>query len=460
MRDTADTICALSTPPGRSGVAVVRVSGPSTFTLFEKIFLPNRKRGSIPFRSAALGRIIDPRSGTEIDEGIAICYKAPRSYTGQDMCEFSLHGSPVLVSALIECLCAMDARIAEPGEFTMRAFLNGRMDLTQAEAVRDIIDSATLYQAQIAGRQRAGSVAEQIKPIRALLIDIIVNFESGVEFAEENLSTASRESVTEIIQEARQKLNGWTDSFRTGRIIREGFSIAVVGRPNVGKSSLFNTLLTQDRSIVDDVPGTTRDLVSEITSMGGIPVRLVDTAGIHGSGGFIERLGMDRSKQAIADADAVVMVVDGSCRVYPEDIELRKEMESLRCFLAINKCDLPSAWSGEEKNKFAGDWHIWDVSAKTKMGIAQLRTGIIEMMLGNSGTVPDGMLVTNLRQCNLLRRAEENLARAARAIGEGVSEEYVLIDLRKALEELGEITGETGVEDLLGEIFSRFCIGK
>jgi tRNA modification GTPase len=460
MKDLTDTICALSTPPGRSGLAVIRVSGSQTFPLFHRIFLTHNADGSLPARRAMLGRIVDPRDGSEIDEAVATCFPSPHSYTGDDMCEYSLHGSPVLISAFLDCLCSLGVRIAEPGEFTMRAFLQGRIDLTQAEAIRDIIDATTLYQAQVAARQRSGLIAQEIQPIKDLLIEVIVNLESAVEFAEQNLPVASRESVVCKLESAQRKLRDWIDSFRRGRIIREGFNLAVVGRPNVGKSSLFNALLAQDRSIVTDIPGTTRDLVSEFTSIGGIPVRLLDTAGIHDSGNLIENIGMDRSRQAIADADAILLVGDTSRPLSPQDLALKGQLRDLRCLVVLNKLDLPSLWSPEEKRDFSGAWPCAEVSAKRMDGIEELRSRILEKLFGARGVQQDGMMVTNLRHCLNLEAAESALSQATAALRNGLSEEFALVDLHLCLRRLGEITGETGVEDLLSEIFSRFCIGK
>lgn len=414
----------------------------------------------MPFRRAMLGRVVDPRSGSELDEVIATCFQGPHSYTGEDLCEFSMHGSPVLIASLLECLCGSGARLAEPGEFTMRAFLRGRMDLTQAEAVRDIIDASTLYQAQIAARQRDGALAKEMRPVKQLLIDIVVQLESAVEFVEENLPLESRDAVMKKLENARLQLARWVESYRIGKVIRDGFSMALVGRPNVGKSSLFNALLAQDRSIVTEIPGTTRDLVSEFTSIGGIPVRLIDTAGIHDSEHIVERLGIDRSMQAIADADAVILVVDMSRPLSPEDSELKERLQEFRCITAMNKSDLPACWTTAEKSRFANAGERAEVSAKTMAGIEGLRTLILEKILGEAGMNQDGILVTNLRHCRKLESANEHLERASVALRDGLSEEFALFDLHAALQKLGEITGETGVEDLLTEIFSRFCIGK
>ncbi len=460
MKDLTDTICALSTPAGRSGIAVVRVSGSLSLEILRRAFAPKKPAAQPRFRHAVLGCIRNPCNGDEIDEALAICFAAPNSYTGEDMIEFSIHGSPVLIAELLDCLCALGARLAEPGEFSLRAFLNGRMDLAQAEAVNDIIQATTLYQAQVAARQYSGALAGQMKPVKELIIDIIVNLESAVEFVEEDLALDSRDQLAARLERIRQQLREWSRSYRKGRIIREGFSMAIVGRPNVGKSSVFNALLAQNRSIVAEIPGTTRDLVSEYMNIDGIPVRLQDTAGIQHSDDHIEKMGIDRSLQAIADADAILLVVDGSRRQSDQDADLRQRLSSLACIAVINKSDLVSKWSQEEKLDFAGDWPYVDVSAKTGSGIDGLRTAIIKGILGTEGVSRETVLITNLRHVQSIEAAEKHLEDAAKALEEGLSEEFALLHLHKGLKSLGEITGETGVEDLLTEIFSRFCIGK
>jgi tRNA modification GTPase len=455
--DLRDTICALSTAPGRSGIAVVRVSGPESFELLARIF---HSQKPVDPRRATLGLILDPRSGAEIDETIVTCFPAPNSYTGEDVAEFSTHGSPVLVSALLDCLCAQGARLAEPGEFTMRAFLNGRMDLSQAEAVRDVIEATTLFQAQVASRQRSGEIARQMQPVKDLLVGIIVNLESAVEFVEENLPLESREQLAGKLEKVQKELSVWIDSYRRGRIIRDGFSLAIVGRPNVGKSSLFNALLAQDRSIVTEIPGTTRDWVSEFTNLEGIPVRLVDTAGLRTPEDRVEQLGVDRSMRVMADADAILLVVDTSQPPSVEDKELRERLEGLSCIVVMNKSDLPVVWPPERKECYAGGHSAVEVSALTGTNIDGLKKAILSRLFGEAGPQRDGILVTNLRHCQCLEAAQNALSRAATALRQGLSEEFVLVDLHAGLNKLGAITGETSVEDLLGEIFSRFCIGK
>jgi len=460
MRDLGDTICALSTPPGRSGIAVVRISGPQSRAILQGIFIAGSGNRDLSPRHATLGTILGPNDGSEMDEAVATLFPAPSSYTMEDMVEISLHGSPVLIAALLDEICSLGARLAKPGEFTMRAFLNGRIDLTQAEAVHDIIEAATLYQAQVAARQSGGALANYLREIKNFVVDIIVNLESAVEFVEEELNLASREPLMQQLGQVRERLQDWMDSYRQGKVIKEGFSMAVVGRPNVGKSSVFNALLAQNRSIVTETPGTTRDLVSEYTNLGGIPVRLQDTAGIHDSEDQIEKLGMDRSLQAIADADTILFVTDTSVPISQQDWVFRHQIEPLSCILVMNKSDLPAAWAASEKREFVGNRPGIEVSAKTGRGIEELRNKILNRIFGEDGLRQEGILVTNLRHYHRLRAADKCFAGAVSALNEGLSEEFALMHLHSGLRELGAITGEMAIEDILTEIFSRFCVGK
>jgi len=460
MRDPLETICALSTAAGRAGIAVVRVSGPEAFRLAREVFVPRgAPDAAAGDRRALFGRIRDPRSGETLDDGLLTSFAGPRSYTGEDVVEISLHGSPVLVEALLDALCARGARLAEPGEFTLRAFLRGRIDLAQAEAVRDVIEAKTLLQAQVASRQRSGELSRRLEPLKSLLVDVIVQLESAVEFVEEDLPLESRDRLAEKLRALDAEIDRWIATFRRGRLIREGFNLAIVGRPNVGKSSLFNALLAEERSIVTDVPGTTRDLVSESTSIEGIPVRLVDTAGVRDASDGVEKLGVDRSLRAMADADALLLVVDLSVPSASEDDLVRDRLGDLSFLVVFNKADLEPAWCDDERRRFAGDRPRAVVSARAGAGIEALRKMILSHLFAGAPERED-FVVTNLRHARCLEATRQALRRAAAALGEGLSEEFVLVDLHAGLARLGEITGETSVEDLLGEIFSRFCIGK
>ncbi len=460
MVDLSDTICALSSAAGRSGIAVVRLSGPASFDLLARVFQASRPQSGIADRRAVLGHIVDPRTGSEIDEGLVTCFRSPRSYTGEDVAEISVHGSPIVVSLVVESLCAGGARLAEPGEFTMRAFLHGRMDLAQAEAVRDVIEANTRYQLQVAARQRSGELSYRLGPVKREWVDIIVGLETAVEFVEEDLTAESRASTALRLGRLREELAGWIESFRRGKIVREGFSLAIAGRPNVGKSSLFNALLAEERSIVTEIPGTTRDLVSETADIGGIPVRLIDTAGLRTGEDVIEQLGVDRSLRAMSDVDAVLLVADTSRPHGGEDAQVRKRLQGRPCLVALNKSDLPQAWTSEEIGWYGSLGPCVQVSAGTGERVPELRAAIRGCLTGEGGDERDGLLVTNLRHCRCLEEARDRLEAAADALAGGLSEEFVLADLHQGLRKLGEITGETGVEEILGAIFARFCIGK
>jgi tRNA modification GTPase len=454
--DISSTICALSTPPGRSGIAIVRLSGADCLSILRQI------SGEAPPdpRKACLKRLVDPRSGEEIDEAVVTFFQAPNSYTGENMAEISTHGNPVIVAAVLDALCRFGARLAMPGEFTMRAFLHGRIDLAGAEATGDIIEARTLYQAQIAARQKGGALAKELQPVKDSLIDVIVNLESAVEFAEEDLPATSRETIFDLLGSAARHVERLIHSFRKGRFVREGFTLAIIGPPNAGKSSVFNALIGRDRSIVTDIPGTTRDLVAEDIAIGGIPVRLEDTAGLRAGGGGIEKLGMERSRQAAADADVVLLVIDANRNLTEEEHGLRQQLTSPAGIVIFNKSDLPASISEEEKQALAGDWPYIDASAKTGYGIDIARGVILKRISGGEEPDRDEFLITNLRHCHALEKALEALERGGGALQKGMPEEFALFDLRGALDALGEITGETGVENLLDEIFSRFCIGK
>ena len=460
MVDLSDTICALSSAPGRSGLAVVRVSGTKSLQIHSKIFRHKKPIKNPPPRLVMLGNVLNPCSGNVMEEANAVCYLAPKSYTGEDMTEYSIHGSPVLIASLLNSICSLGARLAEPGEFTMRAFLHGKMDLTQAEAVKDLIDSTTLFQAQIAARQRSGEFSKKIEPVKKEITDIIVQLESAVEFVEEDLPLEARETNIQRLDNIIKEIRKWIDAHRFGRVVREGFRMAVVGRPNVGKSSLFNALLNQDRSIVMDLPGTTRDLVSENTSISGIPVQLMDTAGIHAIMNSTEELGIKKTYQAISDADAILMVLDRNCFPCEEDMKIRSDLMNLFCIVVMNKNDLESRWSMEQIETFAGEWPWISVSAKFGTDIDRLRSLIFEKIFGSEQLQQEDVLITNLRHRHHLEALEDEMVQAARGLKGGLSEEFPLLHLHKALKNIGEITGETSVEDILTEIFSRFCIGK
>jgi tRNA modification GTPase len=446
-----DTIVAIATPPGRGGLGVVRISGANATAIAGKILHFPRELAWESW-TAALAELAD-QHGHAIDQVVVTFFERPRSYTAEDVIEISCHGSPVVLRHCVERAMAEGARPAEPGEFTLRAYLHGRIDLPQAEAVRDLIEATTLYQARIAAQQVEGSVSRRIAPLKEQLLELISLLEAGIDFAEDDVSVAAGAEILRRIEPVEHGLENLAASFAYGNIVRAGLTLAIVGRPNVGKSSLFNRLLEQDRAIVTEIPGTTRDLVSEVAAIHGIPVKLVDTAGIRQGEGLVETLGIERSFQAMADADLTLVVVDRSAPIDAKDRELIERAQSQgRTLIAANKSDLPTRAELPE-NAVA-------VSALTGAGIENLRAAIFDAVAPGGAAEPEAGFVTSLRHEQLLRESLEYLAKARAAVGENIPHEMLLLDLYGALRPIDAITGATTADDILNRIFSTFCIGK
>jgi tRNA modification GTPase len=467
MPSTEDTIVAIATPPGRGGIGVVRLSGERAIPIATKLVrLPKLP---LETQRATLAEFCDPQTGRVLDQVVVTCFRAPHSYTAEDIVEVSCHGSPVILKFLVEQCMERGARAAEPGELTMRAFLNGRIDLTQAEAVRDLIESRTLYQARVAAQQMEGAVAARLRPHKQVLLEFIARLEAGIDFADDDVPVMDWGEIVARLETIRVDLEKLVEGYEYGRIVREGLSLAIVGRPNVGKSSLFNRLLNEDRAIVTATPGTTRDLVAESASVGGIPLRFVDTAGIRETTDEAERIGVEKSWQAIADSDLRLLVVDASEDWAEEDTLLLSKLTPLGALLvALNKNDLPARVVPERVERhFASEGA--DVSSRIRVvqtsalngdGIARLREAILELAAPARDLGGEGEFITNLRHQQLLQESLQGLAKARRAAGERVHHEMLLLDLYDALRPLDAITGATDVEDLLGIIFSTFCVGK
>jgi tRNA modification GTPase len=438
-----DTIVAISTPPGRGGLGVVRLSGPDARRIADTVL--ELSSTWEPWH-AHLASLLD-REGHAIDQVVATFFAAPRSYTAEDVIEISCHGSPVVLRHAVARAAEGGARLAEPGEFTLRAYLNGRIDLPQAEAVRDLIDATTLYQARIAAQQAGGSVSRRIAPVKEQLLELIALLEAGIDFAEDDVSVAPAAEILRRIAPILAGVRQLADSFQYGSLVREGITLAIVGRPNVGKSSLFNRLLQQDRAIVTEIPGTTRDLISESASIGGIPVKLYDTAGIRDGTELVESLGIERSYQAMADADLALVVVDASVDRTPEDEAL---MARAHCHLVVaNKCDLAPA-----------PVSTLAVSALTGEGIPELRDAILAAVAPPGAFEHETGFITSLRHEQLLRESASYLEKAAAAVEGNIPHEMLLLDLYGALGPIDAITGATTADDILNRIFSTFCIGK
>ena len=467
MRDSEDTIVAISTPPGRGGIGVVRLSGDEAIPIATALIrLPKLP---LETQRATRGELCDPQSGRRLDQVVVTCFRQPHSYTAEDVVEISCHGSPVVLKFLVELCLECGARAAEPGEFTMRAFLNGRIDLTQAEAIRDLIESRTLYQAHVAAQQMGGSVSARLKPHKQVLMEFIARLEAGIDFAEDDVAVMAWNEIASRLDAIRTDLEKLVQGYDYGRVVREGLSLAIIGRPNVGKSSLFNRLLNQDRAIVTATPGTTRDLVAESANIGGIPLRFVDTAGVRETQDEVEKIGVERTLQIIADSDLRLLVVDASEMWTEEDAQLLHKVRLLGALLvALNKFDLPQKISLEEvEGHLARDGAETTLSARVIMtsaltgeGLPRLREAILELAAPTRDLGQETEFITNLRHQQLLKDSLRSLDKARQAAREHVHHEMLLLDLYDALRPLDALTGATGVEDLLDIIFSTFCVGK
>ena len=450
-----DTIVAIATPPGRGGIGVVRLAGPEARNVALPLLRLAGGKLELEPQHAHYAELMDPESGERLDEVVVTFFAAPHSYTTDDVIEISCHGSPVLLGRVVELALAKGVRMADPGEFTMRAFLNGRIDLTQAEAVRDLIESQTLYQAKVAAQQLGGSVSRRMQPIKQQLVNLIAVLEAGIDFADDDVSVLPAEDTLQLIAEIRAPLVKLQEGFAFGKVVRGGFTLAIVGRPNVGKSSLFNRLVERDRAIVTATPGTTRDLVTETVSLGGIPVHLIDTAGIREALDEAESLGITKSREAMADADLVLVVVDAHANGSRElDEQLIAAAAERSAIVVENKIDL-----GRPSSETALKFPALRTSALTGEGIAELREEILRVVSGVSGREESGFL-TNLRQYQLVTDALSALASAEHAIHQHTPHEMVLMDLYNTLRPLDDITGITTTDDILNLIFSTFCIGK
>jgi tRNA modification GTPase len=484
-----DTIVAIATPSGRGGIGVVRLAGPQAREMVApmlrlkhplepgrvvfgelvepggadapaRLLAANTNSAGSATREDAAG---DTRAGTpaphteRLDEVVVTYFAKPHSYTTDDIVEISAHGSPVVLRYIVELCVATGARLAEPGEFTMRAFLNGRIDLTQAEAVRDLIDSQTLYQAKIAAQQLEGALSRRLQPIKQKLVELIAILEAGIDFAEDDVSVLPDAAILERVAAVREPLKTLAATFAYGKIVHQGLTLAIVGRPNVGKSSLFNRLVERERAIVTATPGTTRDLVSETVAIGGIPIQLVDTAGIRQALDEAESLGIRKSMEALADADLVLIVLDASQPETSEDEELLRHAEGRPAIVVGNKCDLGV---GGQWSAAGGYPSIIRASALTGEGISELRAEILRHIGGETGAQAQAGFLTNVRHQGRVQESLAALAAASSAVTNKVPHEMLLLDLYNALRPLDAVTGATTTDDILNLIFSTFCIGK
>ena len=454
---TSDTIIAPATPPGEGGVAVVRLSGPQAEELLRLCFRPSSPSATFQSHRLYHGKIVHPAQGCPIDEVLCVLMKGPRSFTREDVVEIHCHGGPLLVRRIIDLMVDYGARMAGPGEFTLRAFLNGRLDLTRAEAVIDLISARSEAAGEIALRQLEGELGKSIYRLRDSVAELLASVESHIDFPEEDIEVDALSSLRGAGEDICSSMDRLIDTFQTGRTLREGLSLLLLGRPNVGKSSLLNALLGEARAIVTEIPGTTRDTLEEQLVLGGYPLRLIDTAGIRESIDPVEREGVRRAKDKIRQSDLVLLVIDGSTATSEEDLLAFEACRDVSTLVVFNKRDAGAILPDERLLALP---HVC-VSALTGEGMDELRRSVLGFFTcGKGEKILETAVLTDRRHREILLRAKEGMSRFLEALDHSLSPEFLAFELRGALDALGEITGETTPDEILDAIFSRFCIGK
>lgn len=458
-----DTIAAISTALGESGIAIVRISGDQAIPIVDRLFRPRRSRESLsvaPSFSMRLGEIVDHQTGKVIDEAIVSVMRKPRTYTREDVVEINCHGGLAAVRRVLEAVLANGARLAEPGEFTKRAFLNGRLDLSQAEAVIDIIRAKADGSLRLAMENLAGGLSATVRELRKILIGISASIEAAIDFPDEEIPGLEPEEVLSQLGEVSARLDRLIESAEIGKVYREGVGTVIVGKPNVGKSSLLNALLRESRAIVTDVPGTTRDAIEELVNLEGIPFRLVDTAGIRETSDAVEKLGVERTRQFLERADLVILVVDAHQGLSREDREIIKELLVKKTLVVINKTDLPESEDIAKLTDLLPGRRFVRMSLVQGWGLSELEAAMVDAVAGGRISPGEGVLVSNLRHKEALKRARRSVQEARNTMVQGLPEDLLTVDLKAALDALGEITGETVDDEVVNQIFSQFCIGK
>ena len=455
-----DTIAAIATPHGVGGIGIVRVSGPDAEEICRILFRPATDTDSLKNHHLYHGDIISPETGSSIDEVLLTLMRKPHSYTGEDTLEINCHGGHLILQTVLDEVIKAGARPAEPGEFTKRAYLNSRLDLSQAEAVMDLITARTDRGRAIALSGLKGNLSEKLQLIRSSLIEILTSLESSIDFTEEDISSKPHINISKNVEDVIILINDILSTYKEGKLFRDGLNVVITGKPNVGKSSLLNRLLGERRAIVTSIPGTTRDFIEETINIGGIPVKLTDTAGIRKSAETIEKEGIEFVWEKALAADMVIILIDGNTRFADEDFEVIDRNRNKRIVLAINKSDLPHKITNAEINDIIPDVEPLWISAKYGNGISELKEKIYSEASDSGEHMASDVILTNLRHKNALEKTAELLAAAKDNVSRESSPELAAFDIRDALDHLGDIAGETTSEDVLDRIFSNFCIGK
>lgn len=453
------TIAAISTASAIGGIGIVRLSGKDSFKILEKIFVPKHKQKieEIKGNTIKYGQIV--YNGKIIDEVLVSYFKSPKSYTTEDMCEINSHGGTLIVKKILEVCLKNGAILAEPGEFTKRAFLNGRIDLAQAESVIDIINAKTSKEAEASVKQLEGYLSKEIASIRKEVIDLMVDIEASIDYPEYDTPEVTYENSINILEDVKQKLIKLSNTFENGKIIKDGISMAIIGRPNAGKSSLLNEILKEERAIVTDIPGTTRDTIEEQIIIEGIPFKIIDTAGIRKSKDKIEQIGIEKSKKAAKNSDIILAIFDVSKPLNKEDLEILKVLENKKAIIVLNKIDLEENKETEKKLKSIGK-EVIKISAKENKGIEEIYKKLVELFNLKEIEIDNENVITNLRHKELIDCGIQNAKEAISALKNKLPVDIIAINIKEILENLGKITGETVSEDIIKEIFAKFCLGK
>jgi len=453
------TIAAISTAPGIGGIGIVRMSGEDAFKVLAKIFSPKIKEDISKNAGYTIkyGHITDPETEDVVDEVLVSYFMAPKSYTRENMCEINSHGSIVVAGEILKLCLQNGAELAEPGEFTKRAFLNGRIDLSQAEATIDIINSKTEIESKVAANQLEGALSKEIKHIRQMMLDILVNIEANIDYPEYDIEEVTASKTAEDLMLIQAELAKFLKSFENGRIIKEGISIAIIGVPNVGKSSLLNAILKEERAIVTDVAGTTRDSIEESVTINGIPFKIIDTAGIRNSDNIVEQIGIKRAKKIAEKSDVIIAMIDSSKDLTDEDKEILEFIKDKKAIIALNKIDIKHI---DGHDMLPAEHPIIEMSVLENTGIGLLYDELVKMFNINEISLDSGNIITNVRHKDLIEKAIQNVKEAQNTVNNKMPIDIIAINIKDAIENLSKITGENVSEDVIKEIFSRFCLGK
>lgn len=459
-----ETIAAISTAIGNGGIGIIRMSGKETFSILKKIFR-NRKNEELQIETIKgytiqYGFIIDTNTGETIDEVLVSFFKNPKSYTKEDMCEINSHGGMIVEKQILEACLQNGAILAEPGEFTKRAFLNGRIDLSQAESIMDLINSKTEKEAKASIHQLEGDLSKKLKEIRHNLLDVMADIEASIDYPEYDIEEVTNQKVLDILENTKKKLVTLKESFRSGKILKEGIKTAIIGRPNVGKSSLLNRILKEERAIVSEIEGTTRDTIEEFITIKGIPLKIIDTAGIRNTSDTIEKIGVKKALNIAEEAELILAIIDNTKELEKEDLEILQLIKDKNAIILLNKIDIGDRHLENAEELQNTNKAVVKISAKEGNGVEQLYQEIEEMFQIKELNTGEETIITNIRHKNQIELAIQYLEEAKKGVENNLPIDMIAISIKQTLEELGKITGDNVPEDIINEIFSKFCLGK